>query len=69
VADRAGGLEDLDWNDVSTLLTVVGLWRTARLTPDKNVKHENNETDDSTASAVLSGGVLGGDGRGGAEGC
>jgi hypothetical protein len=40
-----------------------------RLTPDEDVEHEDNEADDSAAGAVLRCGVLGGDGRGGAEGC
>lgn len=39
------------------------------LTPDEDVEHEHDEADDSAAGAVLCRGVLGGDGRGGAEGC
>ena len=35
-----------------------------RLTPDENVEHKDNEADDSAAGAVLSSGVLGGDGCG-----
>ena len=47
---------------------------TARLTPDKDVEHKDDEADDSAAGTVLSGGVHGleglvGDGRGVAEGC
>lgn len=42
---------------------------TAQLTPDENVEHKDNEADDSAAGTVLRSGILGGDGRGGAEGC
>ena len=47
---------------------------TARLTPDEDIEHEDDEADDSTAGAILSGGVHGleglvGDGRSVAQGC
>jgi hypothetical protein len=56
------------WN-VSVLRARWGFGKATRLTPDEDIEHKDDEADDSAAGAVLSGGVLGGDGRGGAEGC